>query len=87
MWAAVHLDKDRDQCQRVLRNMDFDVIQLIFSTTPNQQERELSGLQRQMDWDQSPWKSCTVVHDDIYKQLSAKVYIFADSVLCLGGKE
>ena len=29
-------------------------------------EREWSGLQGQLDWDESPWKSCTLAHDDIY---------------------
>ena len=30
MWAAVHFDKDGDQSQRVLRNMDVDQIQKVF---------------------------------------------------------
>ena len=73
LWASVHLERGRDQFQRVLRNMDVDVIQQVVSTTQNQihclQERELSGLQEQLDWDPKPWKS-----------------VFADSVLRLGGK-
>ena len=73
MWASVHLDRGRDPFQRVLRNVDVDVIQQMVSTTQNQiqslPERDLSGLQGQLDWDPNPWKS-----------------VFADSVLCLGGK-
>ena len=57
--AAVHLDKDGDQSQRVLRNMDVDQIQKMYSTTPNQgqqglQERELSGFYGQLEWADSP---------------------------------
>ena len=73
VWASVHLDRGRDQFQRVLRNMVADVIQQMVSSTQNQiqslQERELSGLEEQLDWDPNPWKS-----------------VLADSVLCLGGK-
>ena len=89
MWAPVYLDQERDHFQRVFRNMDGEKIQEIFSTTQNQiqglQQTELFGLHGQLDWDQSQWKSCTLAHDNIYKQLKAKVYVVADSVLCLGG--
>ena len=48
MWASVHLDRGRNQFQRVLRNADVDVIQQMVSSTQNQiqslQKRELSGL-------------------------------------------
>ena len=40
----------------------------------------------QQSWKESPPKSCTPLHKDIYKQCTAKVYVFSDSVLCLGGK-
>ena len=58
MLAAVHLDKDGDQSQRVLRNMDVDQIQKMYSTTLNQvqhglQERELSGFYGQLEWTDS----------------------------------
>ena len=90
MWASVYLDQERDQFQRFLRNVDVEEIQLIFSTTQNQihglQEKELFGLQGQLEWNQSPLKSCTLAHDKIYKHFTAKVYVFADSVLCLGVK-
>ena len=36
LWTAAHLDKDGDQSQRVLRNMDVDQIQKVFSATLNQ---------------------------------------------------
>ena len=70
MWASVHLDRGRDQFQRVFWHVDVDVIQQMVSSPQNQiqslQERELSGLQGQLDWDPNPWRS-----------------VFADYVLCL----
>ena len=55
MLGALHLDKDGDQSQRVLRNMDVDQIQKMYSTTLNQvqhglQERELSDFYGQLEW-------------------------------------
>ena len=55
MLAAVHLDKDRGQSQRVLRNMDLDQIPKMYSTTLNQvqqglQERELFDFYGQLEW-------------------------------------
>ena len=89
MWASVYLDQERDQFQRVLLNMDGEEIQEIFSTTQNQiqglQQTELFGLHGQLDWDQSQLECCALALDNMYKQLKAKVYVVADSVLCLGG--
>ena len=86
----MHLDKERDQFQRALRNMKVDVVHQMFSSRQNQihsvQERKLFGLHGQLDRDQSPWKSCTLPHDNIYKQFNAKVHVFVEAVLCLGGK-
>ena len=52
----------------------------------NFKERKLSGLQGRLDWVESSHRSHTLLHDSIYKQLQAKVYVFAESVSCLGGK-
>ena len=88
--AAVHLHEDQDQIQRVLRNMDVEQIQQIFATTQKQvadlHQKELYVMHGQQSWKESPPKSCTPLHKDIYKQCTAKVYVFSDSVLCLGGK-
>ena len=63
LWTSVYLDQERDQFQRVLRNVDADEIQQIFSTTQNQilslQDKDLFGLQGRLDRDQSPWKQTT----------------------------
>ena len=74
MVAAVHLDKHGDQSQRVLRNMDAESMQRVFTATLNQgqshQKRGLYGLQDQLDWTEGPWKSRTLIEvvADICKQ-------------------
>ena len=90
MWAAVRLHKDQDQIQRVLRKMDVEEIQQVIATTQNQmissQHSELSRVYVQLNRKQSPWRSCTLLDKDIYKQFMAKVDVFSDSVLCLSEK-
>ena len=49
-------------------------------------QKELFGLYDQLIWAQGQWRSCTFLHRDIYKQFTATVCVFSDSVLCLGGK-
>ena len=39
----------------------------------------------QISWENSPWKKLSLVNDEEVISLSrAKVYVFSDSVLCLG---
>ena len=39
----------------------------------------------QISWENSPWKQLSLVNDEEVISLShAKVYVFSDSVLCLG---
>ena len=39
----------------------------------------------QISWESSPWKQSSLVNDEEVISLShAKVYVFSDSVLCLG---
>ena len=88
--AAVHLHEVQDQIQRVLRNMDVEQIQQMFAKTQNQiadlHQKDLYVMNGQQSWKERPPKSCTPLHKDIYKQCTAKVYVFSDSVLCRGGK-
>ena len=49
-----------------------------------QQSDEISGVS-QINWESSPWKQLSLVNDEEVISLShAKVYVFLDSVLCLG---
>ena len=88
MWAVLHLDQDGDQSQRVLRNMDIKSIQKVFTTPLNKfqslHKEELFGLHGQVDWDDSPWKSCTLLDQSIYRHLQEKfLHGFCS---CLGGQ-
>ena len=78
MWATVHLDQERDENKRGLRN--------IIVEDSEQKKDKVLGLHGQLKWNQSPWKSCTVLHNDFYKQFKAKVYVFSASLLSLGGR-
>ena len=70
--------------------MDVEQIQQIFATTQKQvadlHQKELYVMHGQQSWKESPPKSCTPLHKDIYKPCTAKVYVFSDSVLVCGGK-
>ena len=69
IWASVHLSKDGDQIQRVLRDMDVESIQKLFTTVQKQvrslQNKELLGLQDQLDWTESSWMSCSLLDQGI----------------------
>ena len=90
MWAAVHLDKDQDQNQRVVRDTDVSEIQQLFSITQDQihslENEDVFGITNKIGWSLIPRRLCTLVRDNVVKQLKAKMGAFSDSVLCLGGK-
>ena len=49
-----------------------------------EQSDEIFGVS-QISWENSPWKKLSLVNDEEVISLShAKVYVFSDSVLCLG---
>ena len=49
-----------------------------------EQSGEIFGVS-QISWENSPWKHLSLVNDEEVISLShAKVYVFSDSVLCLG---
>ena len=49
-----------------------------------EQSDEIFGVS-QIGWENSPWKQLSLVNDEEVISLShAKVYVFSDSVLCLG---
>ena len=49
-----------------------------------EQSDEILGVS-QISWENSPWKQLSLVNDEEVINLShAKVYVFSDSVLCLG---
>ena len=49
-----------------------------------EQSDETCGVS-QISWERSPWKQFSLVNDEEVHSLSyAKVFVFSDSVLCLG---
>ena len=48
-----------------------------------EQSDEIFGVS-QTNWESSPWKQLSLVNDEEVISLSQKVYVFSDSVLCLG---
>ena len=49
-----------------------------------EQSDEILGVS-QISWENSPWKQLSLVNNEEVMSLShAKVYVFSDSVLCLG---
>ena len=49
-----------------------------------EQSDEIFGMS-QISWENSPWKQLSLVNDEEVNSLShAKVYVFSDSVFCLG---
>ena len=49
-----------------------------------EQSDEIFGVS-QISWENSPWKQLSLVSDEeVISSSHAKVYVFSDSVLCLG---
>ena len=58
----------------------FDISEKLIT----EQSDEICGVNT-IDWESSPWKQLSLVNDEEVISLShAKVYVFSDSVLCLG---
>ena len=46
----------------------------------------MEELDEEVDWTSGHWRSCALLEHRIATQFTSKVYVFSDSVLCLGGK-
>ena len=47
------------------------------------QSEEIFGVSR-INWEDSSWRQLSLVNDEVISLSHAKVYVFSDSVLCLG---
>ena len=75
--AAVHLEQDYQETSLTTRNMDFDKIKQLFDISQKlikNENQEIYGI------------STIDLHDRGVELWTAKVYVFSDSVLCLGGR-
>ena len=48
------------------------------------QKDEIFGVST-IAWDQTPWMTSTLIHENAIKLSTAKIYVFSNSVLCFGG--
>ena len=83
--SAVHLGKDYDTNLRCVKNYHWKTTgQLVRKT-----ERLISGQTETTgisltNFQDSMWVSTSLLHSRAYQCSTAKVYVFSDSVLCLG---
>ena len=86
--ASVFMGKNYSQDLRSIKNTGNNLImKQMFDTSEilkMEQSDEICGVP-QISWESSPWIQLSLVNDEEVISLShAKVYVFSDSVLCLG---
>ena len=88
--ASIFMGKNYSEISRSMKNTDnnltmkqmFDISEKLIC---EQSDEDLWEQQNPINWADSLWKQLSLVSDEEVISLShAKVYIFSDSVLCLG---
>ena len=86
MKAATFMGKNFSTIQNLIKNSEDLTLKQMFDVTAqlvNDQE-EIHGLDR-IQWEKNSWKRLSLIGDETVINLqSTKVYVFSDSVLCLG---
>ena len=86
MNAATFLGKNISTIQNFIKNSEDLTLKQMFDVTAqlvNDQE-EIHGLDK-IHWEKNSWKRLSLIGDETVINLqSTKVYVFSDSVLCLG---
>ena len=84
--AATFMGKNFSTIQSVVKNYEDLTLKQMFDVTAqlvNDQE-EIHGLDK-IHWEKNSWKCLSLIDDETVINLQrAKVYVFSDSVLCLG---
>ena len=86
MESAVFMGKYcLNNCQSIANTKDLTLRQMFdISTRLVSEQDEISGLET-IDWENSSWKYLSLIGDESVINLQrTKVYVFSDSVLCLG---
>ena len=83
--AATHLGKDYDMNLRYVKNDLWKTTGQLFRET----EKLISGQTENTDislinYQDLRWVSTSLLHSRAYQYVTVKVYVFSDSVLCLG---
>ena len=86
--AAIFLGKDSSENLHSIRNTDQKpTVQKLFDVTRrliSEQKLEISGVS-ELSWGTSTWERLSLANDEeVVKLMKAKVYVFSDSVLCVG---
>ena len=86
--ASVFMGKNYSEILHSIKNTGKDLtLKKMFDISEKfvvEQSDEIFGLS-QISWEDSPWKQLSLINDEEVTSLShAKVYVFSDSVLCLG---
>ena len=86
LQAAVHLGQDYMENLRFTKNQLLKSVKELFlmNATLIKDQKEVIGLTT-IDYKQPTWRSTTRVCDKAIEITIAKTYVFADSVLYLGG--
>ena len=86
MNAATFMGKNFSTIQSVVKNHEDLTLKQMFDVTAqlvNNQD-EINGLDK-IQWEKNSWKRLSLIGDETVINLqSTKVYVFSDSVLCLG---
>ena len=84
--SAVFMGKNYlNNCQSILNTTDLTLKQMFdISTKLVSEQDEISGLET-IGWENHSWKDLSLIGDErIINLQRTKVYVFSDSVLCLG---
>ena len=83
--AAVHLGKDTDMNLRFVKNYLWKTTGQLFRETEEliSGQTETTGISL-INFQELRWVSTILLHSRPYQYATAKVYVFSDSVLCLG---
>ena len=86
MESAVFMGKNYlDKCHSITNTKDLTLKQVFdISTKLVSEQDEISGLET-IGWEKHAWKNLSLISDErIINLQRTKVYVFSDSVLCLG---
>ena len=84
--AATFMEKTFSTMQNVVKNQESLTLKQMFDVTAQivHNEEEISGLDKIL-YQKSSWTHLSLINDSVIINLqSTKVYVFSDSVLCLG---
>ena len=85
---SVHLCQDYDQNLRFVKNNFWASLKKLFLETEKliKNRTEITGVST-FDFEEFTWSATSLLCDKACQITKAKTYVFADSVLCLGGIE